>query len=395
MNTDTTSYFPIDRLLGGLVAEFGPELARLGFCLMVGCGADAGAERALVQDVGLFGRIMTARSRRASEVTYGGGMIHVAIDPAIAPAWSGGHDYVSVRSDTGESTCVYAPAKKAASVSTNAVVHTLELLERIHTVTADRMGGTNVRVLPVPHGLELSGGEVLIERPTPDGRLLWPYRPTGVSVECEMTVPAPNDEMLTGLALATRVWAAVSARGGLTPHLAGLAHLVGVFDSAFMDAVPVPTASAWPATESILLVDREDFERPRGHDAVKRAQAAHARTRVFESIEARAGGSVGFAALFLSQLAGRRVVASVFQSRAGDAHRGPHRDDADVVVVQKTGGKVFHVETSSGDVTDIPLAAGDVLLLPRVAHSADTPVESVHVQFAFIDEPMHAAAGHA
>jgi ribosomal protein L16 Arg81 hydroxylase len=99
--------------------------------------------------------------------------------------------------------------------------------------------------------------------------------------------------------------------------------------------------------------------------------------------------------LRLAGLLRQRVIATLYESRAGDLNLGAHDDQWDGVIVQIRGAKTWRLwPETHGQPHELLTRAGDVLLLPQgVTHEVTTPDYSVHLVLAVTDEPLAVTTG--
>jgi hypothetical protein len=172
-----------------------------------------------------------------------------------------------------------------------------------------------------------------------------------------------------------------------------LAHLPQAFNEEWIASLPIPAEDKHPG-QTVALVDEDAFHREVTEEAVAAAYAQRPRTRVFESIHARSDGWYSLVALRLAGLLRRRVIATLYESWAGDLNLGAHDDQWDGVIVQIRGAKTWRLwPQPHGQPRELLTRAGDVLLLPQgVTHEVTTPDYSVHLVLAVTDEPLTATA---
>jgi hypothetical protein len=172
-----------------------------------------------------------------------------------------------------------------------------------------------------------------------------------------------------------------------------LTHLPQAFNEEWIVSLPIPTEDKDP-DQTVALVDNDAFHRELSEEAVAAAYAQRPRTRVFESIHAQSDGWYGLVALRLAGLLRQRVIATLYESRAGDLNLGAHDDQWDGVIVQIRGAKTWRLwPQPHGQPRELLTRAGDVLLLPKgITHEVDTPDYSVHLVLAVTDERLAATA---
>ncbi|WP_371790408.1 cupin domain-containing protein [Streptomyces sp. NBC_01471] len=190
----------------------------------------------------------------------------------------------------------------------------------------------------------------------------------------------------------TRLSSAVVPRRTPGPGMQ-LIHLPHVFPEQWIASLPIPVEDK-PPGQTVALVDGAAFHREVSEEAVTSAYAERPRTRVFESIHARSDGWYSLVALRLAGLVRHRVVATLYESSAGDLNFGAHDDVWDGVIVQLRGAKSWRLwPEPHGQPREVLTRAGDVLLLPRgVKHEVTTPDRSVHLVLAVTDAPLAASA---
>ncbi|WP_413809679.1 hypothetical protein [Streptomyces sp. OE57] len=170
-------------------------------------------------------------------------------------------------------------------------------------------------------------------------------------------------------------------------------HVQQVFDTAWIESVPLPLAEQKAAGQTVALVDGMDFHRKVDQDAIDRAYRERQRTRVYESLDVRSDGWFSVVTHRLTALIGRCVVCTAYESHAGDRNLGAHDDEWLGVITQMWGAKRWLVwPETTGAPEEIVTRAGDVLILPQgVKHEVNTPGSpgySVHLVFAITDEPV-------
>ena len=198
--------------------------------------------------------------------------------------------------------------------------------------------------------------------------------------------------------LAGAIWAAVNAAGG--PDNAAFRHYPGVLDTAWLAALPIPTAANLPPGQTVALPDPSGraFQRHTNVAALRAAYARRPSTRIIEDIGW--GSDTPWAALagqHLTRLAqtGTRVLITVYQSASGDQELGTHRDTWTGAIVQADGSKTWRAGegltatgagAGTGDIQHVTITAGDILILPKnLPHHVTTPPDpgrSVHLVFA-------------
>ncbi|MFJ3713447.1 JmjC domain-containing protein [Streptomyces sp. NPDC090053] len=168
-----------------------------------------------------------------------------------------------------------------------------------------------------------------------------------------------------------------------------LAHLPKSFDEQWIASLPIP-AEDKPPGQTVALTDKTTFHREVSNEAVAAAYSERPRTRVYESIHARSDGWYSLVALRLAGLLRKRVVATLYESRAGDLALGAHDDGWDGVIVQLRGSKAWRLwPEPRSQPHDLLTRAGDILLLPRgITHQVVTPKYSAHLVLAVTDEPL-------
>ena len=201
-------------------------------------------------------------------------------------------------------------------------------------------------------------------------------------------IPSPRE---TAFTIHTRLSSAVLPRypaATSTP-----VHLPQVFDKEWMAALPLPTQEKDP-DQTVALVDGFAFHRETDEAAIADAYQARQRTRVYESIHARSDGWFSLVTLHMARLLRRRIICTMYESRAGDRNLGAHDDEWDGLIVQMRGSKSWQLwPQPHGQPYELLTQAGDVLLLPRgITHGVDTPDHSVHIVLAVTDEPLAATA---
>jgi ribosomal protein L16 Arg81 hydroxylase len=157
-----------------------------------------------------------------------------------------------------------------------------------------------------------------------------------------------------------------------------------LFDPAWVEGLELPS------TEWLLpaLAGEQGFWRTDDRAAVEQAYHNQPRTKVYENLDTKVSGWIEITALQLARLARCRVVASLFESSCKDAATVPHFDDWYVVAVQLRGAKVWTLsEGREGLRQEVITRPGDVLLMPStVYHAVRTPLHSVHLSFAVLDQ---------
>lgn len=193
------------------------------------------------------------------------------------------------------------------------------------------------------------------------------------------------------------LWAAIRMSGGTHPDVQDHHYFPGLFDPEWLAEVPLPIGDNRPLQQKVALVDGMEFNRPSDARALEEAYNAHARTRVYESVDTHTGGWLDVTTRYLSGLAMCQAACSIYESHAGDKTISPHWDKWYGVAVQMRGTKEWRLgedaETGSQKPT-VTMGPGDVLLLPqRLMHAIHTPSYSVHINFALIiDEPIEITA---
>jgi len=274
------------------------------------------------------------------------------------------------------------------------VTHYLHLLERLRAATAGHPAAPRVSLMLSPPGLELRPGEVLVQHPTSDGgHELRPRRiASAVSDHAPQADTSSQGPARAAVTLASRLWTSVVRAGGPQPDSPRAVHVPGLFDPAVLQGLLLPIGEHRPETQTVVLVDQGiEMERSTGADAIADAYARRPRTRLYECVDIGSVGPYSIVALLLSQLAGCRVVCTIYESHAGDAKMGEHRDDWYGVIIQLSGAKQWRLRSDrSADPQSVTLNAGDGLLLPGgVWHDVITPDESVHVVYAILtDQPI-------
>lgn len=172
-------------------------------------------------------------------------------------------------------------------------------------------------------------------------------------------------------------------------------HFPDCFEPQWVQELPLPLGADRPSTQTVALVSADGLERP-AEQEVEASYRAHARTRVYESIETRAHGWYSLVCLQLAGLLRRRVTCAVYQSVTGDRTLGPHHDLWDGLILQVRGAKAWTIgpaDSNSSTPTLIVTRAGDLLYLPQhVRHDVTTASqeESVHLTFAVTNTPLTA-----
>jgi hypothetical protein len=184
-----------------------------------------------------------------------------------------------------------------------------------------------------------------------------------------MHIPLPRESAFT---VHTRLSSAVLPRYPLATSMA--VHLPQVFDKEWMAALPLPTQEKDP-DQTVALVDGFDFYRETDEAAIADAYQARRRTRVYESIHARSDGWFSLVTLHMARLLRRRIICTMYESRAGDRNLGPHEDEWDGLIVQMRGSKSWRLWPHPHEQPhELLTQTGDLLLLPRgITHEVDTP----------------------
>ncbi|WP_019061530.1 cupin domain-containing protein [Streptomyces prunicolor] len=203
-------------------------------------------------------------------------------------------------------------------------------------------------------------------------------------------VPLP---LVTAADFMARLGPAALPAIGMTPG--NLHHVPGAFDTAWIEAAPLPLAASKAPEQTVALVDGTEFRRDTGLGALANAYQERARTRVYESLDVRSDGWFSLVSLHLAGILRRRVICTAYESQAGDRNLGAHDDHWLGVIVQMRGAKQWQIWTSADSrPVDLLTSAGDVLVLPRgMTHAVSTPEYSAHLVFAVTDQPMHARPG--
>jgi hypothetical protein len=274
------------------------------------------------------------------------------------------------------------------SASTTPTSPYLALLDDIQALLAEHPAGGRVKLMLVPPELELQPGEVLVQHASSAGYELRPHQLMEPGAPQPPTIdPGDAGQLQAAVGLVSQAWTAVLNAGGLHPGDPQAVHLPGLFDPRLLQALRLPIGEQRSAEQPVSFVQPgRDEELHTDAKAIVEAYTSKPRTRIYFAIEERAGGPWSLAALLLSQLAGYRVVCSMYESRAGDAKFDEHRDDWYGVIIQIKGAKQWRVPAGrQAGPSELTLRAGDALLLPRgVAHAISTPEESLHVNFAVL-----------
>jgi hypothetical protein len=170
-------------------------------------------------------------------------------------------------------------------------------------------------------------------------------------------------------------------------------HLSQVFDREWIAGLPLPTQEKGP-DQPVALVDGFDFHRETDEAAIADGYHDRRRTRVYESIDVSSDGWFSLVTLHMARLLRRRVVCTMYESRAGDRNLGAHDDEWDGLIVQMSGSKSWRLwPQPHGQPRELLTRTGDVLLLPKgITHEVDTPDYSVHMVLAVTDEALAATA---
>ncbi len=266
------------------------------------------------------------------------------------------------------------------------VVDYLDLMDRVHARVAGHPNALRVSLMLKPARLDLRPGEILITRPTPEGAVLRPYR-----LIQPATAPAAWPALSSAqaaVALASRLWLTVLSTGGPTPSSAAHTHLPRFVNPEELRSLPLPIGGDLQDGQTVALADHGiEMERPETREGLSASYRGKPRTRVYEVVNIRSDGPWSMIALFLGQLAGYEVDASIYESVARDATLGEHFDDWHGIAIQYDGSKRWALRPDpASEPTYVDMNPGDALVVPRgLLHDLTTPADpgySRHVSLA-------------